>query len=102
PHGALNATVREVSAELGYAIINWSVDPFDWRDRNADVVYEAIMSHVHNNAIILTQDLYASTADAVERVIPELISRGYQLVTVTELMYYSGITMQAGVVYCNG
>jgi len=47
-------------------------------------------------------DLYGSTADAMKRVIPELIAQGYQLVTVTELMYYSGKTIEAGVVYNSG
>jgi peptidoglycan/xylan/chitin deacetylase (PgdA/CDA1 family) len=38
----------------------------------------------------------------MEKIIPELISRGYQLVTVSELMYYSGITLEAGKVYYYG
>ena len=33
-------------------------------------------------------DLYATTADAVIKAVPELISRGYQLVTVSELLSF--------------
>ena len=43
-------------------------------------------------------DLYDTTADAAEILIPELIARGYQLVTVSELAAYRG-GMQAGQTY---
>jgi len=102
PYGAVNNTLKSVSAELGYAIIYWSVDPLDWSSRNADKIHTAIMSEAGNYAIVLSHDLYGSTADAMERVIPELISKGYQLVTVSELMYYSDKTLEAGVVYYSG
>ena len=102
PYGAVSNTLKSVSAELGYAMINWNVDPMDWDTKNADKVYNAIMADTGNKAIVLSHDLYGSTADAMERVVPELISKGYQLVTVSELMYYSNKTLEAGVVYYSG
>ncbi|MCL2638205.1 MAG: polysaccharide deacetylase family protein [Oscillospiraceae bacterium] len=102
PYGAVNDTVKKVSAEQGYAIINWSVDPLDWECKNAELVYERIMANMHDRAIILSHDVYDSTAEAMERVIPELICRGYEIVTVSELMCRSGITLEAGAVYDNG
>ena len=99
PYGAVNNKLKEVSAELGYAMINWSVDPEDWKTRNADAVYAAVMSHISDKAIILSHDLYSTTAEAYERIIPELLSKGYQLVTVSELMKYSNKTLIAGNVY---
>ena len=35
--------------------------------------------------------IYNSTADAVETLVPELINKGYQLVTVSELAKYKRI-----------
>jgi len=102
PYGAVNSTLKNVSGELGYAIIYWSVDALDWDTRNADKIYKAIIADTSNRAIVLSHDLYGSTADAMERVIPELLSKGYQLVTVSELMYYSDKTLEAGVVYYSG
>ena len=43
-------------------------------------------------------DLYSTSADAAEVIIPELIARGYQLVTVSELAQYRG-GMSGGHVY---
>jgi len=102
PYGAVNDALKNVSRELGFGIINWSVDTLDWKNRNADVVYNAVMDNAANRAIVLTHDLHGTTADAMERVIPGLISRGYQLVTVSELLYYSGIAFEAGTVYRSG
>ena len=98
PYGAINDKLKNVSAGLGYALI----DPLDWKNRNADTVYDAVMAGAGDRGIILSHDLYGSTVDAMERVIPALLARGYQLVTVSELMYYADITLEAGMVYNSG
>ena len=102
PYGAVNDTVKNVSRELGFGIINWSVDTLDWQSRNADAVFNIVMNDVTNRAIILNHDLYESTVDAIARIIPELISRGYQLVTISELLYHSSVSFEAGVVIYSG
>jgi len=102
PYGAVSETMKRVSAEQGYAILYWSVDPMDWLYRDAGTTYGRIMGAVYDRSIVLSHDLYLSTADAMERVVPELLARGYQLVTVSELMYYSGVTLEAGKVYYDG
>jgi peptidoglycan/xylan/chitin deacetylase (PgdA/CDA1 family) len=102
PYGAVSDILKSVCAELKLPIINWSVDPLDWECQNADMIFNRIASKTHDRAIILSHDVYASTAEAMERVIPELICRGYRLVTVSELMCCSGITPIAGEIYDNG
>ncbi len=86
--GACNDTVKSVAGELGYYLVNWSVDTEDWKTRDADSTYNAIMDGAYDGAIVLCHDLYESTASAMDRVIPELIAQGYQLVTVSELLSY--------------
>jgi len=102
PYGAINDRVKQVSQELGFPIISWSVDPRDWEVKDADLVYDLIIDSADDGAIIICHDTYESTAEAMERVIPDLIINGYQLVTVSELMEYSGITLEPGVVYTSG
>lgn len=86
--GACNDTVKTVAGQLGYYLVNWSVDTEDWKTRDADSTYNAIMEGAYDGAIVLCHDLYESTASAMDRVIPELIAQGYQLVTVSELLSY--------------
>jgi len=102
PYGSVNQTVRNVTAELGMPIISWSLDPFDWRTRNANTTYNHIMNNVKDRDIILLHDLSEPTAVAAARLIPALIDRGFQLVTVSELFHYSGITPEPGVTYRSG
>ncbi|MBR3808102.1 MAG: hypothetical protein IKJ15_07005, partial [Lachnospiraceae bacterium] len=71
----------------------------DWKHKDADKVYDAIMKDVKDGDIILCHDLYESTVDAMERVIPELLEQGYQLVTVSELLAYSDKEITVGKVY---
>ena len=58
-----------------------------------------MLNNVRDGDIILLHDIHYSTAVATETLIPELIRRGYQLLTVDELAYYKGYNMSAGTVY---
>ena len=102
PYGSINDTVKRASADMGYSIVCWSVDTRDWETRNADSVYNHIMNNAGDRNIIICHDVYSTTAAAIERAIPALIARGYQLVTVSELMQYSGKELTPGRVYYSG
>jgi len=86
PFGAFNETVRDVALDTGTAIIMWSVDPRDWESRDPDRIYNYIMERAHDGGIIVAHDIHRTTAEAMERVIPSLIERGFKLVTVSELL----------------
>ncbi len=88
PYGNQNATLRSVCKDLGIVITRWEVDTEDWKSRNTNKVYNAIMKGAGNGEIILCHDLYPTTAAAVEKAIPDLIEKGYQLVTVSELLSF--------------
>ena len=70
--------------------ILWSVDTLDWKTRDAQKTIQNVLDNVKDGDIILMHDLYDTTAEASETIIPELIGRGYQLVTVSELASYRG------------
>ena len=101
PYGSCNDQVKAKAGELGIALINWSVDTLDWKYKNADTVYQAVMDGAKDGAIILCHDLHKTTVDAMEQAIPALIAEGYQLVTVTELLTSDGGTINAGKLYYN-
>ena len=87
PYGSLSSEIKKAS---GFEWFNWSIDTYDWKSKNADSVYQRIMSNVGNYDVILMHDLYDSTIDAVERAIPELVEKGYQFVTMKELIELKG------------
>ncbi|MBO4897090.1 MAG: polysaccharide deacetylase family protein [Clostridia bacterium] len=96
PYGSQNSTVRSA---VGKPLILWSVDTRDWESRNADKVVANILNNVKDGDIILMHDLYPSTAAATARIVPELVRRGYQIVTVSELARCKGVNLQSGGTY---
>lgn len=87
PYGANNETVRQT---VGLPLILWSIDTRDWETRNTQSTINNVLNNVRDGDIILMHDIHASTVDAAVYLIPELVSRGYQLVTVSELAEYRG------------
>ena len=87
PYGSLNHEIKEASKIDWF---NWALDTYDWKTRDSDTIYKRIMENAENGDIILMHDLYDTTVEAVERVVPELAEKGYQFVTVKELIDIKG------------
>lgn len=96
PYGAYNETVK---ANVDTPLILWSIDTRDWQTRNADSTVASVLQSVQDGDIVLMHDIYDATASAAERLIPELINRGYQLVTVSELATYKKAELLQGQSY---
>ncbi len=86
PYGSVNEAVKSACRELGLRIANWNVDPEDWRTRDAEGIREHVLGRAQDGEIVLCHDLYPETASAMEDAIRELDARGFQLVTVSELL----------------
>lgn len=84
PYGATSKALKESS---GRSIVTWSVDPQDWKSRNA----EQVVTHIQkisdlDGQVILLHSIYESTVEAVRTLVPWLQEQGYQLVTISELI----------------
>lgn len=99
PFGSTCPRVREVAGDLGYAVINWTLDTSDWRYRDPNRIYNTIMNEVEDGSVILMHDIHPTTAQAMIRVIPRLIYEGYELVTVSELLTYFYGELEPGRLY---
>ena len=99
PYGYINKKVEKVALKLGLAIILWSLDPRDWESRDAEAVYNHIMKNIKDGDIVLCHDVHDSTAQAMNRLIPELTEQGYQLVTVSELLIHKYGEIEPGRIY---
>lgn len=95
-YGSYNSKLK---SQIDMPMILWSIDTLDWKSRDAKKVATHVLDNVKDGDIILMHDIYESTADAVKILVPELISRGYQLVTVSELYELKGEALQVGNVY---
>lgn len=96
PYGAVDADVKKYA---GKPLIHWSIDTLDWSTRSSSKTIASVLNNVRDGSIVLMHDIYAPTRDAAVSLIPTLISRGYQLVTVSEMAAYRGVTLQDGTIY---
>ncbi len=92
--------------EWDMAIINHTRSTHDTYDQyTADMIYERGVQEIDelgkglNGSIILCHDKQKKTADAFAKIVPELLGRGYQFVTVSELLHYSDDGFHAAWIY---
>lgn len=99
PYGAINTRVKQLMfSEFGYSTIMWSVDPQDWRRPGVSVVTSRLVNGAHPGAIMLAHDIHPPTIEAVPAMFDQLLAKGYQFVTVSQLMNMEKATMPVGVV----
>lgn len=87
PYGAYN---DDVLNQLQQPVVLWDLDTEDWDSRNAQVIVDNIIANLDDGDIILMHDIYESTAEAVELLVPRLKEMGYQVVSVSEMAEYKG------------
>lgn len=99
PYGEHNETLHEYS----YApLIIWNIDSEDWSLKDAGKIADHVLSEVRDGKLLLMHDIHSFSVDAVELILPELKARGYQIVTVQELLYYKGVELINGKAYHSG
>ena len=97
PYGNANDLVK---SNIPYPLIHWNVDTLDWKTKNKDAIISEVRKIDNlDGKIVLFHSIYETTADAIEVIVPELINQGYQLVTISEMAYYKGETLNPGQKY---
>jgi len=99
PYGAVSDTMREVSRDLGFSMIYWTLDPRDWDTKDPETIYHYVLNNIEDGSIILSHETYRTTLLAYQNIIPELLLRGYQFVTISELISLKSVEMEPGDVY---
>jgi peptidoglycan/xylan/chitin deacetylase (PgdA/CDA1 family) len=81
---AYGAVTDGLAKKLSAPFVGWNVASSD--DASSAKIYDTVMTKVHSGAIVMSPDTKEATADAYTRIIPELLRRGYKLVTVPQLL----------------
>ena len=97
PYGEDALRASRIARERGIpTTVLWSVDPVDYMERDADAIAAVILELAAPGAIVDLHDGWprvtsterdrTPTARALELVLPQLVHRGYRMVTVSELL----------------
>lgn len=79
----------------------WSMDTYDWKSLNADSVYKEFIKQARDGSLVLLHDSHMTSVTAALRAIDTLQAQGYEFVTVSEMFYRRGITLENGHMYFN-
>lgn len=89
PEGFCSEALYSMSDEKHYNIILWSIDTLDWAHTPSDQIAKNVLGNAKGGDIVLMHDYVAGshgTCDALRIIIPELLERGFEFVTVSELI----------------
>lgn len=95
PYGAFDDHVKAAAPN---PLIMWSVDTLDWKTKNVESTVKSVNSATDGD-IVLMHDIHKTSVEAAIQVIPQLVEKGYQLVTVSEMAEARGVTLENGGVY---
>ena len=95
-YGSVNNKIKKVA---NMPIIIWDIDTLDWKYHNSKRITSRVVNKVRDGDIILMHDIYSASLNALSNIIPILQDNGYEFVTIDELFYYKGISLENGKVY---
>ncbi len=80
--------IEEERLESALQMINvtWTVDSLDWTTNSVEKIVENVVTDTSENDIILLHDCNQSSVEAAVQIIDRLIEKGYEFVTVEELL----------------
>lgn len=92
PYGALKQDKLEQIANMGLTVVNWSVDTMDWSGVSSAEIMEQVREQLYPGGIVLQHSANGNglenTIEALKIMIPELKEKGYEFVTVPELLQF--------------
>ncbi|MGR6916191.1 polysaccharide deacetylase family protein [[Actinomadura] parvosata] len=86
PYGLADLQVSDIAAEFGMPMILWTAGSQDWSSKNVDAIQKQTLAVAKPNGIILMHDWVKQTVDGMPALIKTLQSKGYHLVTVSDVV----------------
>src|SRR5690625_2099307 len=88
PKGHLNEEIIALAKNLGFTVIHWNVNPNDWENPGTEEIIQTVLDDTKRGDIILlhASDSAKQTSKALESILPGLTKKGFNMVTVSELI----------------
>lgn len=95
PYGEYNDTVINAANELKHTTIQWNLDTLDYTGLTGEEMWKRLDSKLSNGSIILSHNGTKHTADSLELLLHNIKEKGYEIVTVSELIYKDNYVIDA-------
>lgn len=92
---------EEVQREIDVPMVYWSVDTQDWLTLDTTQILDAALT-ADDGDIVLMHDIYSTTVEAALAFVDIMQDRGYEFLTVEELLKENGVSITGGTLYRSG
>ena len=89
PEGKRNSETEKILKKAGKQTVLWTIDTRDWAHTDKNTIINNIKKNVKNGSVILFHDYVTQpspTPDVLCEIIPYLKERGYEFVTISQLL----------------
>lgn len=93
PYGEYNNTVIKAAEDNKHTMIQWNIDSLDYKGLTGEQMWERIEPKLAKGSIILMHNGTENTALSLDIIINNIKEKGYDLVTVSELIYKDNYTI---------
>ncbi len=93
PYGEYNDTVIKTAQENGYYTIQWNLDTLDYKGLTGEEMWNRLKNKLENGSIILSHNGTKHTADSLDMLIKNIKEKGYEITTVSDLIYKENFTI---------
>ena len=85
PSGAYNVTTVDAAVSLNYTTIMWTRDTIDWRDQDANLIYNRAIKDLSNGDLVLMHPT-EKTVEALSDILEYAKNNGFNPTTVTNCL----------------
>ena len=93
PYGEYNDVVIKAAEAEKHKVIQWSQDTLDYKGLTGDEMWDRLKDKLTSGSIILMHNGTAHTAEALDKLIYNINSKGFSIVKVSELIYSENYTI---------
>lgn len=93
PYGEYNDTVVKAANDTNHIMVQWSIDTLDYNGLTAEQMWERVEPKLENGSIILMHNGTENTALGLDMIIKNIKEKGFEPVTVSELIYKDNYTI---------
>ncbi len=90
PGGSVNLILLKFANSLGYRIVLWDIDPWDWSKPDVNTIYRRVVTKAKPGSVILLHDgggNRKNTLLALPLILKSLTNRGFSFVTLDDLYF---------------
>ena len=95
PYGEYNNTVIQSAKDKGYYTIQWSLDTLDYTGLTAEQMWARLKDKIKEGDIILSHNGTEHTADSLDSLIKNIKQKGFEIVKISDLIYFDNYTIDS-------